>query len=199
MKRTISTVAVLAIATLAVAAGPPVVPATPASVEGIVFAQAFTLEEGYAFDWRAERPAVVEGYVVVLKVDPAYVYPRQEAEPVLYVGDQTVERVNLGYKSGHVIGIIPAKVDLAKAPVWFGTPDLPERVDAETIAAERAKADTAGIRPLGGKAVAAALAVDAEELSFADRDAMLPYLASLISQYAPDEKILAETFRLSQQ
>jgi len=164
------------------------------SVAALIYARPFTLEEGYEFSWRAEHPTVVEGYILVLKVDRDLVYPRQVAEPVLYVGDQTAERVNIGYKSGHVIAIVPEKVDLSKAAIWLGTPELPERVDAETISAEQAKAAAAGIEAFGSKAVDASLRAGGEAVSFADHNEMLRHLATLITRYAPDEKVLADSF-----
>ena len=71
----------------AVVAAPPQLPATPAPVQDIVFAQPFTLDRGEVSNWRAERPEITSGYILVLKVDPDLVYPRQTAEPVLYVGN----------------------------------------------------------------------------------------------------------------
>jgi len=194
MLRFIATCAILAVSTAALASPPPAIPETPAAVHTLVYAQPFSLEEGYRFDWRAEHPTVVEGYILVLKVDPDLVYPRQMPEPVLYVGDQTVERVNIGHKSGHVIAILPEKIDLATAPIWFGTPDLPERVDAEIIAAERARAEAAGIEPFAAAAVDASLRAGGEAVSFESHDHMLHHLATLIQTYAPEERILAESF-----
>ncbi len=124
-------------------AEPPPLPPTPAPVLDVVYARPFALEQGYEFTWRKEKPLVTEGYLLVLKVNPALVYPRQSAEPVLYVGDTTAERVNVGYPSGHLVVIVPGKLadfDLKKTLIWFGTPDLPERCTAKTIAEEREKA-----------------------------------------------------------
>jgi len=193
MKRVIAICAFAAIATAAVASPPPALPETPASVEALVYAQPFSLEEGYEFSWRAERPIVVEGYLLVLKVNPDLVHPRQVAEAVLYVGDQTVERVNLGHQSGHVIAIVPEKVDLTEAAIWFGTPQLPALVDAEIVAAEQAKAATAGIEPFASKAVDASLRAGGEEMTFADHTDMLRHIATLIQQYSPQERVLAES------
>ena len=95
-------------------------PPTPAAIDEVVYARSFELDQGYKFEWRKEQPLVKKGVILVLKVDPDLVYPRQIAEPVLYVGDQTAERVNIGYKSGHVVAIVPGEVDLNKAMIWFG-------------------------------------------------------------------------------
>jgi hypothetical protein len=173
----------------------PPVPATPAAIDDLVYARPFTLEKGYEFEWRQEKPQVTEGYILVLKVNPDLVYPRQCAEPVLYVGDQTAERVNVGYESGHVIAIVPGEIkemDLAKTLIWFGTPELPERCTAKTIAAEKALAEKAGIKPLKKSTIAAARKTGAEQLDVKNRDKLRRKVAALIKRYAADEADLAD-------
>jgi len=170
----------------------PAVPATPAAVEKVVYARSFALEEGYKFEWRKEQPLLKEGTVLVLKVDPALVYPRQVAEPVLYVGDQTAERVNIGHKSGHVVAIVPGKIDLKKTLIWFGTPELPEQVDAKTINAERQMAKRAGVKPLATKQIDDARKKGGENLKVKDRYELRRDLATVVKEYAPDETELAD-------
>lgn len=170
-------------------AGVPPVPATPASIEALVYASPFTLAQGYEHTWRREAPFVSSGYLLVLRVAPALVYPRQVAEPVLYVGNQTAERVNVGYNSGHVVAIVPGPVDLARDPIWFGTPRLPEQVDAATILAERAKAEAAGIGPQTASARVSALR---QKVDFADKRGLLREAGMLIQQYSADERDLAD-------
>jgi hypothetical protein len=178
-------------------AGPPAIPATPAPVEQIVYARPFTLEEGYKFTWSQEQPNVTSGVLLVLKVDQALVYPRQEPMPVLYAGDRTAERINQGHKCGYAIALVPGEVDLAKAPIWFGTPALPEKIDAAAATTERSLADQAGIKPFPDEAVKAALAKGGEPLSTANRTTLLrDEVASLILEYCPDEKYLADAFRV---
>jgi hypothetical protein len=125
-------------------------------VHRIVSAQPFVLDEAWAHVWRKEQPRFDAGWLVVLEVDPTLVEPKQNLEPVLYAGDQTVERVNHGQESGRVVAIVPCErdarglpaLDLTRTPFWFGTPDLPERVDAAMIHAERARADAKGLAPI---------------------------------------------------
>jgi hypothetical protein len=184
-------------ATPAAADKPPAIPATPAAVDDLVYARSFTLEKGYRFTWSKERPLLTSGTLLVLQVDPALVFPRQEAEPVLYAGNQTAERVNCGHKSGHVIAIVPGDVHLAKTPIWFGTPGFPERVDANTVQAERASADEAKIEPFSAEQVQAARAEGGEPVRVADVEGLLrDYVAPLILEYSPDEKRLADAFRV---
>jgi hypothetical protein len=175
---------------------PPAIPATPAAVADLIYARPFTLEKSFKFFWSKERQNVTTGTLLVLKIDKALVYPRAIATPVLYVGNRTAERLNHGHKSGHVIAIVPGEVDLTKQPIWFGSPDLPERVDATKIKSERALADKAEIKPFSKKKVKAALAKGGERLRVEDvttllRDAAAP----LIEEYSPQEKNLADDFR----
>lgn len=170
----------------------PRVPQTPAPVDKLVYARAFTLEKGYEYEWRKEKPQVTEGVILVLQVQPALVYPRQCAEPVLYVGEQTAERVNVGHESGHVICIVPGKVDLKTALMWFGTPQLPEQVDAATIKKQRELAEKADIKPFAEEQIKQASERGAKKLEAADRDELRRSLAPLVRQYSSAEKDLAD-------
>lgn len=197
------TLAAAALVTTVAIAAPPAVPATPAPVQDIVYARAFTLEEGYTHLWRVEQPEVTSGYIVVLKVNPDLVYPRQTAEPVLYVGDQTAHRLNVGYRSGHVVAIVPGalegeqKLDLSKAQMWFGTPELPERVDAQRIAEEKALATRAGIKPFDAAKIEALLTRSGGTLAEPDMARILDDVANLIDKYSPQEAELATGYRAS--
>lgn len=170
------------------------VPKTPSAVIDLVFVRTFTLAKGYTYDWSKDRPIVRSGTLVVLKVDPDLVLPRDSAEPVLYAGNQTAQRLNHGHESGHVIAIIPGEVDLTQVPIWFGSPDLPERVSAQTIRSERALADAAKIRPFAAKKVQS---VTQRRLQASDLSALLrDHVSNLVLEYSPQEKNLAEKWRL---
>jgi hypothetical protein len=171
------------------------VPKTPSAVIDIVFARPFTLAKGYTYDWSKERPIVRSGILVVLKVNPDLVIPRNSAEPVLYAGNQTVQRLNHGHESGHVIAIIPGEVDLTRFPIWFGSPELPERVSVQMVRSERALADAAKIRPFAAekiRRVTQELRLQVSDLYSLLRD----HAAELVLKYSPQEKKLAETWRL---
>lgn len=176
---------------------PPTVPANPA-VElpvQLVHAEAFELAEPATHAWRAEQPTYTKGLLVVLEAEPAFLAPRQTAEPVLYVGDQTVERVNTGYPSGQLVGIVPDMTldELADAPIFFGQPALPESIDAAHIQAELDAALASGLTGVGAARVAAASAADSiGALDLGD----LHFQASfLIEKYAPDEVDLISGLR----
>lgn len=186
-----SLMVLLTIFSTGVIAGPPEIPATPAAVDGIILAQAFSLDEPYEFSWLAERPMVSRGMILVLEVNPDLVLPRQTAEPVLYVGNSTAERVNTGYPSGKVVAIVPGAVNLATAPIWFGDPALPEQVTSEIISAQRSMAGEAGIRPFTADTVGMAFQAGGDEMKSADYDALRRRAAELIQQYAAGEEELA--------
>ena len=179
-----------------VLAGPPAVPQTPAAVDDILYARPFALEEGYRFEWSKEKPLLTEGTILILKVDPNLVYARQTLEPVLFVGNTTAERVNKGYRSGYVIAIVPGKIDLATTPIWFGTPELPERVDSNTVLREMALARAAGIKPFSENKVVNALARGGERLTVVDREGLRPYFIRLLDQYSPSERDLIEALKV---
>jgi len=191
----------LAVAAFAAAAPPPV-PATPAGVDRIVHAQPVVLENPFEYEWRAERPMVSAGYLLVLDVDPDMVYPRQTYQPVLYVDGQTVMRINVGYLSGRVVGFVPSelkedgsfKLDLARARIFFGSPALPEQVDAAQIEQERASAQAAAISARPNQEVAAALEAGDEVLTLKDRGELYRQAGHLIMKYSPDESELAESW-----
>jgi hypothetical protein len=170
------------------------VPATPAPIKNILAARAFTLETPYPYTWSKERIMVSTGVLVVLEVDPAYVVPRDTLEPVLYAGNVPVQRLNHGNVSGRVIGIVPGNIDLASVPIWFGSPELPERVTASTVESERMSAERAGIRALPQARIASASQppVAAKDLAALLRDVG----AELVLEYSPQEKELAESWRL---
>lgn len=169
-------------------------PATPAPVLDIVEIQPFRLKTAYRNDWMQSRPLVSTGLLVVLRVDPQYVVPRNVAEPVLYAGDRTVQRLSQGDRSGYVIGIIPGEINLAAAPIWFGRPQLPERVTPQVIREEQALAGRIEIRPFSQEKIQRATrkAIEAADLAALLRGPA----ADLVLKYSPDEKHLAETWRL---
>ncbi|MHC5211289.1 MAG: hypothetical protein ACYTG2_11270 [Planctomycetota bacterium] len=180
---------------------PPALPAeTPVGGVVLVHARPFTLDQAYTFDWQAERPEVAGGMLVVLEVDPDLVHPRQIAEPVLYVGAQTVERINTGATSGHVVAIVPAPVDargqvlldLTAAPIFFGEPMLPEQVDAARAAQELAAAVARGIAPPSEDEVSAALV---EPARFGTRYDLQLFATDLIETWSPDETDLISGIR----
>lgn len=179
---------------------PSAVAARTGPVRGLVFARPFALAESYVHHWRLEQPTVRAGWLLVLDVDPSYVEPRQSAMPVLVLGDQTVECVNFGQDSGRVVAIVPApadergmpRLDLAASPAWFGSPELPERVDAAWISGERARAKPGDVVLFSAAEIATARARGREPLRAADKVELHRQAAFLILEHSPRERELAE-------
>jgi hypothetical protein len=170
-------------------------------VRGVLFARPFTLSQSYEHTWRAERPTVSSGWVCVLDVNPELVVPTQGYEPVLFVGNQTAERINHGDGSGRLVVIVPSPLDAKSGspaldvfagPIWFGTPRLPEQVDARAVADEFAAARRVGIRPIAPEKIATARQQGGALVQFADRTELERYAATLVQTWAPDETELAQ-------
>jgi hypothetical protein len=170
-------------------------PPTPAPVKNILFAQSFTLATPYINNWSKERARVSTGILVVVEVDPAYVDPRDAAmNPVLYAGDVAVIPLNHGNRSGRVIGIIPGDVDLTTAPIWFGSPELPERITPSVVRSERERAEKAGVRALPRTRISS---VERPAVATQDLATLLRTVAAdLVYEYSPQEKQLADSWRL---
>lgn len=179
----------------------PAPPATPAGTWDLLLARPFTLEQPYRHSWRAERPLVDCGWLLVLAAEPGLFHPRETAEPVLYVGDQTAERFNKGHHDGALVAIVPSArgadglpvLDLIGTPVWFGTAALPEEIDAAAIALEADLAARAGIAVLAPQAVQRAREAGEGPLNLADREALDFEAAQLVLRYAPGERDFAES------
>ncbi|HRW53657.1 MAG TPA: hypothetical protein P5081_12300, partial [Phycisphaerae bacterium] len=167
-------------------------PTLPAAVDDALYARAFRTDTPFTHWWRKERPQVNHGYLFVLKVNPHLVTPRQTAEPVLYVGAQTAERLNTGNEQGHIVVIVPGDVDLATAKFWFGSRELPERIDLAEIQRQIALADQAGISSPSAAAMAAAVAAGGQPLVVSDRAKLLETAAELIVQESPTETDVAQ-------
>ena len=181
-RRTQLLLATLLLAASTLFAAPPTVPQTPAPVGALLVAQPFELEAGFRYDWRAERPLVTSGHLIVLSVEPDLVYPRQTAEPILYVGDQTAMRLNVAYPSGRVLALVPGDLPTSGTRIWFGTPGLPEQVDARQVDAERRLAEAAGIAPLAAVDVAGALALGGAPSRAADLAELLESASDLLDR-----------------
>lgn len=167
-------------------------PAGPGAVRGLLYAEPFRLAQGYVHAWRAERPQVEQGWLVVLEVDREVVARRQLAEPVLYVGSQTAERVNNGDVAGRLVAIVPGELDPTREPAWFGAPALPEQVDAAALAVERAAARAAGVPALAAAPATRSDALGRPTVELADRTALERYAAELVLVWAPEEREHAE-------
>ena len=177
-----------------------VFPVEPAAATGAVFdllyARPFTLEQPYLYAWTKEQPEITGGTLLVLAVAAELARPRDVDVPVLFAGDTPVHLTNTGYPSGRAIVFVPAWVDLASAPFYFGSLELPERIDRERGAAELRAAAAQGAAPFPAETVTRALAAGGEAARFTDSLALFRAAADLIDRYAPDESHVAERYRV---
>ncbi len=173
--------------------GPPPLPKDPFSRPvTLVESWPFAVAEPYAHTWQSEQPQVSRGVMLVLAADREMLHPRQGLEPVLYVGGRTAERVNTGELSGYLVVLVPGDVDLADSPIFFGTPALPEQVDAGRIAAELASARRKGVRPPDAAMVAKAAR---RAIEVKDQHELYLEAAMIIERVSPNESDLVNGLR----
>lgn len=172
---------------------PPALPADPTkSAVTLVEAWPFTVDEPYEHVWRREHPRVSSGMLLVLAVDRDLVHSRQGYEPVLYAGAETAERVNVGETTGYLVVLVPGLTDLTQAPLFFGTPALPEEVDAASAAREVAAAKRSGVRPPDAATVKKALRPG---FRVADQYALYLEAANHVEEWSPSETDLISGLR----
>jgi hypothetical protein len=163
------------------------IPATPAAAEALLFARPFRLDRPFTYRHDSSGRKVDSGLLLVVRVDPELLRPRDGLEPLLMVGEDTAQQASRGFPSGVLVVLVPDRSDLAGAPVWFGSPELPERATPELIARELADARAAGIRPFASVDVDAALLAGGEVLRAPSLDELGIYCFELVRRFAPDE------------
>jgi len=180
---------------------PAPLPALPADALEILEARPFVLDQPYAHEWRAEAPLVHAGYALVLRVPEALAQPRATFEPVLFAGQQTVERVNAPRVGQNLVVVVPAperdgrvELDLARTPLWFGSLELPERLDAARIADEARAAAARGVGPARQGPRVRPFGPD-ETLRLRTRRELDAYLADWVELYSPEETDLVRQLR----
>ncbi len=164
----------------------------PTGAVEILAAHAFVVDEPFVHEWRAEKPSVSAGYLLVLAVEPELARPRQTYEPVLYVGQQTAERCNAPPEGGRLVVLVPAPLDgegrvaldLATTPIWFGSLELPERVDAGRIAQELELARQHGIGPARRGAGVKTASTAREAIRVRTRYELEPYIEDLVERFS---------------
>jgi hypothetical protein len=117
-------------------------PAPPEQLR-LVHAEQFQVGQPYQHLYRADRPQVGSGWLLVLEGRASMLAPKQNLEPVLYVGAQTAERINAG-TSGRQVVLVPGDFRLDRAPIFLGPKALPEALDQTRINAALAAAVASG-------------------------------------------------------
>lgn len=159
----------------------------------LLHAQRFHVQEAFQHVWRAERPFYEDGWLLVLGCDPAELTVQQVKQPVLYVGEQTADRINFGDESGRLVVLVPGDVDLQQAPIFFGGVGLPEEVVQEQIEREVALARQQGIAPQAAETIAGVMVDEPIEV---ENDYYLRLRAiDLVEQHSPQERDLITGWR----
>ncbi len=172
-------------------------PQTPAPIDRVVYAQPFTLQEGFAFPTRKERPQVKTGYLLIVDADPELVLKMDRGSRILYLGKQTGWRVNLAYPSGRAFVLVPAglnkagevDLDLTRIRIWLGTDRFEGNADQPRIELEHELAVTAGIGRRPRRELETALAeADGQPCAFKDLSELKRHYARLMKEYLPPDE-----------
>ena len=175
----------------------PVIPTDSGEgVKKVLYARTIQLEEPYRYEWTGEKPRITTGTLLVLEVEPELARIRQVNMPVLYVGTVPAEVTNDGSKAGRMIVIVPGEVDLKRALIYFGSVELPERVDADRGRAELEAARSLGIRPLSATVVEAARKEGGDPLRVKDSVQLYRAVSDLLEKYSPSETGRIKTYRM---
>lgn len=162
-------------------AAPPEAPALPARAE-LVRAIPFTL------DAPARRPGgepASSGLVLEIRAAPSLTRTRQAAMPVLQLGRFVAMPASVG-ADGRLLAVVLGDADLASSELFFGEPELVERVGDADALARLSRAQVAGIPALGAEAAAHALAAGGPPLRARDFAGLSPALARLRCALEPD-------------
>jgi len=165
-------------------------PTESAPAVAVTHLQPFTLEAPHDWRWGVDRQPIAAGVLFVASVDPELARPRQVESPVLYADADAVERLNGGYPSGCVVGIIPGertRQELEAMRLYFGAPGLPERLTRGDGQAALEAAIEAGVQPV---ALAPGWGEEAPT-ALTDIGAVFRLAAPLLTACSPDEVDLA--------
>ncbi len=179
------------------AVGNPRLAALPAGIRAVVAVRPFRVATPWPHEWRADRPEVREGWIVVLTADPALVRPRQTEQAVLMAGAMTLEVVHVAPESGTVIAILPRdpagdRVEIDALPFHVASPALPESLSVGQAEAKRAAAVAAGIGPRPAAEWTRARAAGGTAIDFRDREELDRSIAALMRTFMPGESARAD-------
>ena len=156
-------------------------------------AERFRVDRPFEHLWRADRPLVSTGWLLVVSGDPELLQPRQSKMPVLYVGAQTAERINAG-TSGRLVLLVPGDFRLEDAPIFLGSEALPEELRQPAIDAELATAVAGGAIATPAATIEAVTA--AERGPFETDYELRQRAIDLVELHSPTEKDLIAGWRV---
>ncbi|MFO0980180.1 MAG: hypothetical protein U1E76_00270 [Planctomycetota bacterium] len=167
----------------------------PKAPLALVYARPYQVEKPMEFVINGKVEKVHKGYVLVLKADLRLCEPKDVPDFALFVDNALGQRVNSGYRDGHLIVITP-ELDLAKSLIWFGSRLLPDRTTAVVTERERSAALARGIAPFAREQIDAALKQGGSEtLRAKDLNELWFDTKPLILKYAPAERPMAESLQ----
>jgi hypothetical protein len=159
----------------------------------LLHAERFEVATPFRHVWRADQPAYTNGWLLVLAGDETKLQPRQTKEPVLYVGNQTAERINTAQGSGRLVVLVPGDLELAAVPAFLGGVALPEEVRQPQINAELTAALARGVVPFPAPAIANAVRGGVQKFA-TDYELRLRAI-ELVAQHSPAEQDLIQGWR----
>ncbi len=171
------------------------VPLAPPGVT-LEWARPFVLATPDVYPWQAGAPALERGWIVQLRVDPALMVPRQVGQAVLYAGETPIAIVNADTTGGCAVGYVRGPLDLRNTPLYVGSPELPERIDAAAGQRELAAAVAAGAVVPTRSAVDAAEKAGGVEAKLADLRGVYAILAERVAACSPGETGRIRTLRV---
>jgi hypothetical protein len=175
----------------------PVDPNVPAAPNALLWARPFVSEKPIEFVVNGEKKLLTKGLILVLDVDKKLVEPLDVPDYVVYVGDAVAQKINSGYVSGKLVVMAP-EVDLATAPIWFGSRAVTERLTPSDVSKEKARAAEKAIRPRSEAELRAARrAAGAGRFDVKNMDELWFETGPTILRFAPDERDMVMSLRKS--
>jgi len=116
-------------------------------VRQVVWARRLELTAPFADTMQAGAPLLREGWLVQLAVDPRFDVVSQLPTPVLYAGAAPARPFDLGRGDGCVVALVHDGAPLDELRFFYGSTELPARVDAARGRAEEAAAVDKGVTP----------------------------------------------------
>lgn len=171
------------------------VPAAPTGVT-LEWARPFVLAQPDVYPWQAGAPALERGWIVQLRVDPALLVPRQVGQPVLYAGTTPIAIVNADKVGGCAVGYVRGPLDMRRTPLFVGSTELPERIDAAAGQRELDAAVAAGAVAQPTATVDAAQRAGGNEAKLADLRGVYAILAERVAACSPGETDRIHTLRM---
>jgi len=167
----------------------------PAAPAAILYARPFVSERPIEFSIGGEKTTRTRGWILVVEADKSLLEPRDEPDFVLFVGDAVAQKVSSGCWSGKVVVMAP-DVDLAKAPIFFGSRLLPDRLTKPVVEGEIARAKERGIAARSADELRrAARKGGAEPFRVRDMSELWFLTGPVILEHSPEERDLVESLR----